>query len=496
MPLWRNSVVNIAGQAVPAAAYALVLPSLIYALGLVRFGVFALVWTLFSYLTFFDLGLARGAARAAAQAHALGNHHLLPRILWTSCLLLTTVGGVVGITLWMAAPTGVTWLRLSPEIRVEAMNAFHLTGLVLPVFLAAWALQAVLEGLRWFGPLAVARGALGIVTAVGLAATARIGLAAMIMAMAGTRALYLVALAWTAGRAMPRVWTNPWFDGRVARELVEFSRWIVVHAWMAPLLAYGDRFLVAVLRGAADVSLYTVPQETVLRLMLLPAAVATAAYPALSGGQAVGDMRIVRRTYAEGVRLVSAVLGPCALLLVLFPGEILHLWIGPQARASADPLRLLALGGFLFGCAHVPSVAFTALGRPDVPARVTLALALPFLVAAAFLIRIQGAIGAALAWSLRAGVQFGAYMILLGGILGSNEPLGSRDTRGSVIRWILALGLAAAMDAVLHPPLEIRIGLVGVVVAMWAYRWVAAKLASRVALEEGEGCVGSVRSRS
>ncbi len=493
--LLRNTAVNVAGQAVPAVAYAAVLPSLIHNLGLARFGVFALVWTLFSYLTLFDWGVARGTVRAIAQAQELGDRKMLSRITWTACFVLVAAGGAAGAVLWGVVPGAVVWLRLPAEVHGEAITTFRLTGAVLPVFLAAWGLQAVLEGLRWFGAIALARGLLGVLTALSLAAAARVGLPEMVTIMAGMRALHLLVLAWAVGKTVPQIWTSPQFDGRIARELVTFGRWVVVHAWMAPVLAYGDRFLVAALRGAADVSMYAVPQETVLRLMLVPAAVATAAYPVLSGRQAVGDMEDVRRTYAEGLRLVGTLLGPCAVLLALFPEEVLYYWIGPQAHAATAPLRLLAVGGLLLGCEYVPSVAFTALGRPDIPGRVTLVLAPVYLVAAALSISAYGATGAALAWAMRAGIQFGAYAVLLARILAPRASPRESPGWSPTVGWFSAAGMAALAGAFFGPPFWVRAGLVGAAAGLLLYRWVG-----RTALRYWQGrrvrCVGSVRSAS
>ncbi len=493
--LWQNTAVNVAGQAIPAAAYAVVLPLLIHNLGLARFGVFALVWTLFWYLSLFDLGVARGTARVAAQAQERGDRRALSRTAWTSCCLLTALGVAAGVVLWAVAPSAAAWLRLPTEVRGEAVTTFRLTGAVLPVFLAAWAFQAVLEGLRWFGAIAVARGTLGVVTALSLAVTAHVGLPEMVIVMASTRALFLLVLAWLVGKAVPQIWTSPQFDGRIARELVTFGRWVVVHAWMAPVLAYGDRFLVAALRGAVDVSLYAVPQETVLRLMLVPTAVAAAAYPVLSGRQAVGDIEEVRRTYAEGLRLVSNLLGPCAVLLALFPEEILHLWIGPQAHAAAGPLRVLAVGGLLLGCAYVPSVAFTALGRPDIPARLTLTLTPVYLVAAALSVSVYGATGAALAWTVRAGIQSGAYAVLLARILAPRGSSRGGYGWGPAAGWFAASGIAAVAGAFSGPSPGVRAGLAGAAAGVFLYRWVG-----RVAFRYFQGrrarCVGSAHSAS
>ncbi len=463
-PLWRNAAVNVAGQAVPAFAYAAVVPLLMHALGLARFGVFALVWTLFAYLTLFDLGLGRGTARAAAQARELGDREALSRIAGTSCLLLVSLGVAAGGVLWTTAPNMAAWLRLPAEVHSEATTTFRLAGAVLPVFLAAWGLQAVLEGLRWFDAVAIAKTASGLLTALGLAGAARVGIPEMVATMGGTRMLYFLVLAWLTGKAVPQMWTRPLVDRRVAEELVGFGRWVLIHAWMASLLTYGDRFLVALLRGAADVSLYVVPQETVLRLMLVPAAVATAVYPVLSGRQAAGDIENVRRTYTEGLWLVGVLLGPCAVVLALFAGELLHAWIGPQAHGSAGALRVLAVGGLLLGYAHVPSVAFAAVGRPDIPARVTLALTPVYLGAAAIAIQVYGATGAAVAWAVRAGAQWAAYAVLLRRLFFPGTAGHERYGLRSIVGWFAASGVAAVLGTFLGQGLKAGVGLFGAAV--------------------------------
>lgn len=410
-PLWWNSLVTGCGQALPALAHMLVLPALIHGLGLDRFAVFAVVWTLFSYLTLFDLGLSRGTARSVAQAHALGNERSLPRIVWTSGLLLVLMGAATGALLWLLAPIGVAWLRFASPVNEEALQTFRLAGAALPVFLGAWALQAVLEGLQRFAPLAVARAVSGAVTALALGVAARLGLGlpSLVGIMAISRTGYFLALAWILRRAIPGIRAGVQFDLRTASALLNFGRWVMLHAWMTPLLTYGDRFVIGVLKGPVDLSLYVVPQEVLLRLMMIPTTVMSAAYPLLSSEHATGDVDRVRKVFAESLRLAIMILGSLSLVLILFPREILHFWIGPQMVRAAAPLQIMAAGSLLLGSAYVCSIACTALGRPDLPARITLAIAAPYMALIVVLIKTGGVTGAAVGYALRGAVQLALY---------------------------------------------------------------------------------------
>jgi O-antigen/teichoic acid export membrane protein len=103
---------------------------------------------------------------------------------------------------------------------------------------------------------------------------------------------------------------------------------------------------------------------------------------------------------------VAMLLFPLVMACVLFPRELLTLWLGADfAGHSAMVLRLLALGMFLNGMAQVALAFMQSSGRPDLGARLHV-LELPFyLVAVWWLIARFGIEGAAVAWLARVAVD-------------------------------------------------------------------------------------------
>ena len=69
--LARNTFWNLLGQGAPLAAAVIAFPPLIRGLGIDRYGVLSLVWTLIGYFSFLDLGLGRALTKLVAER--LGN---------------------------------------------------------------------------------------------------------------------------------------------------------------------------------------------------------------------------------------------------------------------------------------------------------------------------------------------------------------------------------------------------------------------------------------
>jgi O-antigen/teichoic acid export membrane protein len=101
------------------------------------------------------------------------------------------------------------------------------------------------------------------------------------------------------------------------------------------------------------------------------------------------------------------VAGPVALVLVFFARPILDLWVGGRFAAEGTAvLQILAAGALINSLACLPQRLLQGVGRPDLTAKFYL-LELPLHVALAWLfVRRFGLPGAALAWSVRVGIDF------------------------------------------------------------------------------------------
>ena len=171
---------------------------------------------------------------------------------------------------------------------------------------------------------------------------------------------------------------------------------------IGPLMAYGDRFLLGALVSAGAVAYYATPMEIVIKLSIVPAALAGVLFPAfaakIAARQALGSQQLFRRS----VHWLFCVLWPLCVGLALFANELLALWINAGfARASATLLQVFAIGILVNCLAHVPYTLIQSAGHARTTAMIHLAQFPFFMLTLWALISHFGAIGAALAWLMR-----------------------------------------------------------------------------------------------
>ena len=93
---------------------------------------------------------------------------------------------------------------------------------------------------------------------------------------------------------------------------------------------------------------------------------------------------------------------PSAMFTCAVAQPFFTIWAGPEfGRESTIPLYLLMGGIVAQIMTYVPYALLVALGRTDLIARCNLSLVVPYLIVSGLLIYKFGAVGAAIAWSLR-----------------------------------------------------------------------------------------------
>lgn len=399
--LARNMAYNVAGALIPAAFAVALLPVLTRGLGPERFGILAISWLVFTYLT--DVGLSRATTKFVADAAARADGAGLSAVVATSVALQAMGGLALGALLAAGAwSAGDRMLAVSPALALETRLSLALVAAAVPLVLVASAYRGVLEAAQRFDqvnavrvPSSVANYAL---PAAGVAVGA--GLVAIIAALVAARVATAVAYAWLAVRVEPRAAVMPRIHRAHLRPIITFGGWVTLGMVLTPFLVYGDRLALATLAGAAALGYYAAPAELVVRLLIIPASLVATLFPALSALSAVA--RPTEPAIWRGMKYVMLlVVAPIGVLIAL--GEpALTLWLGEEfGRESAAVLTILAVGVAIISPAYMPMIALQATGRADIPARLYL-LELPVFVALlVILIPAWGIAGAAAAWTLR-----------------------------------------------------------------------------------------------
>jgi O-antigen/teichoic acid export membrane protein len=400
MSLKRNTLWNLAGTAIPMAAGLALIPFTLIRVGGEAFGVLTLIWGLIGYFSVFDMGVGRALTvqlSKLADKRAVADAGALVR----SGMLLTSAAGMLGVALvWLLAPYLANhWLKISPALQDDARLAFLVAALgVLPTTLAS-GLRGALEGLDRFAASNLSRIVLGV-WMFALPAWSvyfhgpRLEFVAMYLVLG--RCLVVLAMViqlreylFAAGVAVAR---------RHFQTLWNYGLWVTVTGIVGPLMVYGDRFFVSAAVGAEQLPMYAIPQDVLLRLLLIPMALTGALLPRLAAMGGTEAAAAYRQTYRRvGIAMLAICLVAAALA---YPA--LSVWISAEFATQALPVVLvLCVGVWVNSLASVPYTLLHAKGNPRLTALFHIAELLLYLLALWLLTSRYGLVGAALAWVAR-----------------------------------------------------------------------------------------------
>jgi O-antigen/teichoic acid export membrane protein len=404
----RNGALYFASLALPALAAVFLVPVTVRALGPSKFGLLALAWALAEGTGMFDFGLARTTVRFVADATVRG-HERLREIILASVFSQAAMACVAGLLVFGLAPfLANDVFKVSPDLVPEAIAMFRVLALHVPVLLASQALRATLEGAQRFDISTALRipGSLASVVVPAVIAPAGGSLPTILWVLLFVRVVLLVANVDAVRRVLLRgSWSlRPHFQ--TLREMLGYSGWVAVSAALGPALGSFDRFVVGSIAGIAGLGFYTGAAELANRFFLIPATAFAAMLPALAHSEARGARDRALAACRAARRQLAAALFPICLALLVFAPNILRAWLGPDYAAQGGPaLRILAVGVFLGGLAHLPLGVLYGAARPDLPAKIHVGEAILYLPLTVVLVRAFGIPGAALSWTLRCGAD-------------------------------------------------------------------------------------------
>ena len=164
------------------------------------------------------------------------------------------------------------------------------------------------------------------------------------------------------------------------------------------------------------------------------------AFPAMSAAARI-DLAHAATLVRRCVLAVAALLFLPSLVVAGFSHQIMAMWVGEAfAVAAAPAMQWLALAVILNAADAVVSGFIDSMGRPDVNAKFSLmelALYVPLLVG---LLHVFGIQGAAIAWTLRVGLDLIARVAIAGRLVPQLRP---------VLRRVLSVISAATIGIAL-----------------------------------------------
>ena len=468
----RNSVLYFSSLAVPAVAAIFLVPVTVRALGPARFGLLALAWAVAEGSGMFDFGLGRATVRFVADGTAKGVERVREIIL-ASVFSQTAAGIVAGLLLLLLAPVLVrSVFRISPTVIPEAIAMFRVLALHLPILLCVASLRASLEGAQRFDLSTALRipSSLASVVVPAIAASLGASLATIMWLLFAVRLILAVLNGEAVRRALLQGrWGLPQGFATL-REMLRYSGWVAVSTALGPVLGSIDRFIVGSVIGATGLGFYTGAAEAANRFLLIPSTAFAALLPALADTEARGGRDRALAATRAAARQLATLLLPLCLALFTFAPAVLRIWLGPAfAEQAGTALRILAVGVFLGGLAHLPLAILYGAGRPDLPAKFHVVEVVVHVAVTFFLVKTWGITGAAVAWTLRCGADWLYYEIATRRAVGRSARDAGEEERTRRLLW-LTLGLVISFVLTVSVSrMDWRIATLLIVLAMLAY---------------------------
>lgn len=405
----RNTLWNIIGLCAPILVAVFCIPPMIRGLGNDQFGLLSLVWMLVGYFTIFDMGIGRALTRIAAERIGQGREQDLPALFWTSCVIMFVLGLVATAIVWMISPwLATSALRVPVEMQAETLRSFRVVALSLPVVVMTAGMIGILEARQRFGVINLIRVPLGSFTFIG-----------PLLVLPFSKSLFPVVLILLAGRLVewlsyfvmclrevPELRHGFRWSSKEVKPLMCTGGWITVSTLIMPFMVHIDRFLIGSLLTVGAVAYYATASEIVVKLLVFPRAWVSVLFPTFAAhfGQRQGQTSDL---FARSLGGLMGMLLPVILLVVAFAPEGFRLWLGADFAVQSTPImRWLTTGIFIYCLTYIPFSFLQGIGRPDIPARIHLVEFPLFVALAVVMIRAYGVSGAAMAWAIRALLEF------------------------------------------------------------------------------------------
>lgn len=402
MSLLKNSIWNMAGYAIPTLIAIPAFGIIARKIGVELFGLYTLSMIVIGYASIFDAGLTRAVVREIALLKE--NKVDSNIVINTSLVAISILGALGGGALFVFKDNIITLLNISSQYYSDVYNSIIILALLIPVFLVTQIFLAELEGREYFGHLNIQK-SIGNSLIAGLPVFFVFYQETLFYAVLGIALARIICLVLSYLYVRKRITLGiKYFSLSVLKRMFYYGGWVTVSNIISPLLISMDRFILSNIAGASKISFYTVPNELVNRLSIIPGSLGKAIFPKLSCLNNY-DESIKHQKYAY--KLMTLICFPLCLFVYLFAEKILTIWMGSQFAGTSSTILQIMIVGFFFNCfSQIPFANIQAFGKAKYTAYIHMLEFIPYMILLFVFTKQFGIVGVAFLWTARVIVDF------------------------------------------------------------------------------------------
>jgi O-antigen/teichoic acid export membrane protein len=379
-----------------------VIPVYVRYLGIEGYALVGFLATAQAFVQILDFGLSASINREVARGSATGDLVDARCLLHTLAVIYWAAAGVIALTMVLLSPIlAESWLR-SGQFSVDSLSsALMLIGLTVACRWPGQLYQGALMGAQ---RIVVSSGLnVAFVTAASIGAVCVLAFVsksvqAFFLWQAGVSLIFVLAARFAAWRLLPGPKIK--FDRYQLKRIWRFSAGVAGITVSGIVLGQLDKLVLSKMVELTEYGQYMLASAIAAALYLFTAPLSNVLFPRFSALVHAADTARLADTYRLSTRLLGAIVFPAAMLLSVFPREIIHAFTGDSelAHSVSAFLPLLAIGTALHGIMHIPYALQLAYGMTRLPLLINAVLVLVISPLTVMLIWMYGAVGGATAW--------------------------------------------------------------------------------------------------
>ncbi len=362
----KNTVFGVLASAVQVGSRFIMVPVVIYHLGLGGYGIWAIVMATAAYMRFGTAGVKSAFQKYVAEAVGKRDFAAVNKLLSTGslCMLGLSVAGLIPLAICsqrLARAGGVP-----PQFLAAAAGSITLLAIIMVVSNFGAVFEAIVMGgqridlTRTFSMITMAGEAVAIITLLHFGH----GLFAMAGTMAVSELVYITCCFFASRRVVPEIHIRLMsFSRGVLGELIRYAGSYQLVNILEVL--YGMLLPVIILKhfGAELAGIYAVITRLVMAALMGQDALIL---PLLSGGTLIlasGSAERIGRFFRKSFKTTLAVSLPPLAFIAAFGTLLVLAWTGETAPQFRPAIWLCCLGGLFVAVSRLQLILYRASGK-------------------------------------------------------------------------------------------------------------------------------------
>jgi O-antigen/teichoic acid export membrane protein len=319
-------------------------PYVIYKLGIVRFGIWALIKVFFGYLGLLELGINFSFIKFISHYYTKGEYQPLNRLLSTGICFNILFGLLVFGIVLLTRNIFLNIFDIDVGLKGETSRTLLIVGLFFVIQIPFKVFSSLIDGMQRFE---ISRSILilaEIINAVSTFVALELGykLDGLIF-MNGVAYFFIILLiVFVSVRIYPEMKINIFgFDRRIFKELFSYGIRVQVSQLARIIHFEVDKLILGIFLNPAVVGFYEVGAKINRALKMMPTFTLFAVLPASSEMHATGDDSKLMDLYIYGSKFMALINIFLSIIAFTLAPQIIYLWMGPGYEMSVTVVRML-----------------------------------------------------------------------------------------------------------------------------------------------------------